>query len=103
MQYACDIGFYGRKNPITLPRLSAGRNEEEEDGRHQDTGGGDTDGDQNAELNESGRIAQNERQKTDRSSQCAEEYSAPQVMNRVSDGRRMGRAFIPRLLVPAVD
>ena len=103
MQYARDIAFYGRKNPIAWPRLSAGRKEKEKDGRHQDAGGGDTDGDQNAELNKSGRIAQNEGQKTDRGRQRAKKYSAPEVMNGIGDGGGMSCAFVPRLLIPAVD
>src|SRR5437868_7226969 len=101
MQYARDIAFYGRKNPIAWPRLSAGRKEKEKDGRHQHAGGGDTDGDQNAELNKSGRITQNEGEKTNRSGQRAKEHSTPEVMNRIGNRGRMVCAFVPRLLVAA--
>src|SRR5205085_7477500 len=103
MQYPRDISFHGQKNPIALPRLGVARDKKKENGRHQNAGGGDTDRDQNAELNEPGGITQDQGQKTDRRGQCAEEYSAPEVMNRAGDGSGMGRAFIPRLLVAAVN
>ena len=69
-----------------MSRLRLARNEKKENRHHEQAGERNADRDQNAELREPGGAAQQQREKSDRRGQRAEENRAPEVCNRFGNG-----------------
>src|SRR5215203_3432737 len=95
------VVLHETENPIVALWMALVRQENEEDRDHEESGEEDADGDQNTELGEAGRAAQEQRQKADRGGKRAEKDVPPEILDRQRDRFRVIFAIVARLLITA--